>query len=469
MAVLGGTQLAFLGLASGMLHARLRRDAWERAASRSYQICALLYQEDEDEFRERANRTAAPIKSPTGALDGPDELLLSSGALAAFAFDGALIRVRDGRGNRISVPALHVRPAAAGLGGAPSEGEDARDLVIVRRQVRLRMSRFPQPLTVIVGWPLGPARHTLARVQRMLIGLSGLMLLITGPATLVMARRALSPLTDISQQADAYSVGELSRRLPGEKLGDEVGRLAVAFNRLLARLEDAFQREKRFTADAAHELRTPLTILRGEVELALREHPDSTARPTLQSLKEEIEHLEGLVANLLTLARSESVDGGIEAEPLSLLELSSEVIGRLSLLARQHEVGLEIAPESTDETVLGDPTTLRQAIFNLVHNAVRHSPPGSAVRIRVARLGNGAVLEVRDAGPGIPESALPHLFDRFFRTDASRTRYGGRGQGLGLGLAITRAVVQAHGGDVRAANLPGSGAQFTIRLPRFGD
>ena len=131
--------------------------------------------------------------------------------------------------------AAHGAGAAAVLGGAGEDREDARDLVIVRRQVRLRMSRFPQPLTVIVGWPLGPARATIVRVERMLLGLSGLMLLVTGPATLAMARRALAPLTDISRQADNYSAGDLSRRLPGEKLGDEVGRLAVAFNRLLAR------------------------------------------------------------------------------------------------------------------------------------------------------------------------------------------------------------------------------------------
>jgi heavy metal sensor kinase len=482
LTILGVTQLVFLGLASGALEARVEHDVWERASSRASQICALLQHEDRDEFADGADVPAPSRKGPLETLEGVDEILQSPGALAAFAFDGALISIRDGQGERIGLPALRrTMPIAASAGGPDAASEDAGNLVIAEKQVRVLTSHYAQPLKVIVGWPLGPAQRTLRRVEQMLVALTGLMLLLAGSVTFAMAGRALAPLTEISRQADAYSVGELSRRLPGGEHGDEVGRLAMAFNRLLARLEDAFQRERRFTADAAHELRTPLTILRGEVELALREHPESPApiRTTLGSLKEEIEHLEGLVANLLTLARSEAADVGIEAEAVSLLESSTEVIGRLSPLARVHGVGLDITPESTDERVLGDPTTLRQAIFNLVHNGVRHSPYGSTVQIRVARSHDGAVLEVLDAGPGIPDSALPHLFDRFFRTDPSRTRpsgphaseqwqRGNPGQGLGLGLAITRAVVQAHGGDVRAENLPGCGAKFTIRLPAFG-
>jgi signal transduction histidine kinase len=168
---------------------------------------------------------------------------------------------------------------------------------------------------------------------------------------------------------------------------------------------------------------------------------------------------------LLALARSEAAEAALAAEPVSLLELSCEVIGRLGHQARSQGVGLEVSPDSSDQTILGDPATLRQAIFNLVQNSVRHSPAGSTARIRVARLDGRAAVEVRDAGPGIPVAALPHLFDRFFRDDPARTRLSGQGQGVGLGLAITRAVVQAHGGDVRAENLPAGGAQFTILLP----
>jgi signal transduction histidine kinase len=207
------------------------------------------------------------------------------------------------------------------------------------------------------------------------------------------------------------------------------------------------------------------------VDLALRTHPESGApvRDTLLSLKEEIEHLETLVANLLTLARSESAGTSLDAEPVSLLELGSVTLGRLSPAAREQGVSLRIDPDSTDETVLGDPTTLGQAIFNVAQNGLRHSPPGSTLHLRVHRVDHRAVVEVRDAGPGIPESALPHLFDRFFRADSARTRLPGRGQGHGLGLAITRAVVEAHGGEVRAENLPAGGARFTITLPVLGE
>jgi heavy metal sensor kinase len=302
-------------------------------------------------------------------------------------------------------------------------------------------------------------------------GLGALTLLLGAFTTLALVRRALSPIDQIGRQARAYSVGNLALRLPGEEAGDEVGRMVAAFNELLGRLEAAFQRERRFTADAAHELRTPLTILRGEVELALSQCPASPepVRTALLSIREEIEHLESLVVNLLALARSETPDAALAAEPVSLLELSSEVIARIAHLAGSQGIGLEVSPDSVDPTVMGDSTTLRQALFNVVQNGVRHSPAGSTVRIRVSQQNGDGVVEVCDAGPGIPEAALPHLFDRFFRVDRARTRLADRGQGLGLGLAITQAVVQAHGGEVRVENLSGAGAKFTISLPVAGN
>jgi heavy metal sensor kinase len=473
LAILGVTQFVVMGLTSVVLSRAFRSDAEQHAAARAAQICALLEQEDQDEgFESSRDPGVASREAGGNQPDGADELLLSPGALAAFAFGGALIRIRDGTGERIGAPALLAAPPPLALGAsAGDETLDVGEVVIARRQVRLRWSRYRQPVTVSVGWSLEPGRRTLTRIRRTLAALGSLTLLIAGVLTLTLVGKALSPIERLSRQADAYSAGDLSHRLSGAESGDEVGRLVVAFNRLLARLEAAFMRERRFASDAAHELRTPLTILRGEVDLALRDDPDNgePARDTLLSLKEEIEHLETLVANLLALARSESVDASLDAEPVSLLELSSESLGRLSTPARSEGVVLRIDPESTDATVLGDATTLRQAILNVVQNGVRHSPRGSTLRIRVRRIGSRAVVEVCDAGPGIPESALPHLFDRFFRVDSARTRLPGRGQGHGLGLSITRAVVEAHGGEVRAENLPTGGARFTILLPAVGE
>jgi heavy metal sensor kinase len=478
LAILGSTQLALMGLTCLVLRHVLWRDATGRAAARAAQIVALLKHEDQEEASETPPySTGSP--GPAGAspaaerLDGADELLLSPGALAAFSFDGALIHLRDGRGRLVRMPALLAAPpdSAAGrsdpirrAGSFPVDA-DVQDVMIAREQVRLRRSRLPQPLTVTVGWPLAHARRTLTRVAMVMAGLGAVTLLLGVLTTFALVGRALSPIERVSRLADAYSAGDLSRRLPGEEAGDEIGRMVVAFNRLLERLDAAFQRERRFTADAAHELRTPLTILRGEVELALRQYADGPIRATLCSAKEEIEHLETLVANLLALARSESSQPALEAEPVSLLELSSDVIGRLGHLAGSQGVRLEVSPDSTDQMALGDPTTLRQAIFNVVQNGVRHAPEGSTVQVRVSALNGRVLVEVRDAGPGIPEAAMPHLFDRFFRADPARTRLPGRGQGLGLGLAITQAVVQAHGGAVHAENLPAGGAKFTIALP----
>jgi heavy metal sensor kinase len=484
LAILGAAQVALIGLTSFALGRVLRTDAQKNAEVRAAQICALLEREDSEEVLEATLRASSTLRRVEHDVpDGADELLLSPGALTAFSFGGAVIRIRDAAGARVGARALlsgtALAPPGAGRpvsAGSVPELEEANDrdlqqLVIARRPVHLRRSRFPQPLTVSVGWSLGPGQRTLEGIRRTLAALGGFTLLLAGIVTLVLVGRALSPIERLSRQANAYSVGDLSRRLPGEGGRDEVGRLVGAFNRLLSRLEDAFARERRFAADAAHELRTPLTILRGEVDLALREHPEARApvRDMLLSLKEEIERLEILVANLLALARSESVEASLDATPVSLLELSSETLGRLSAPARAQRVSLRIDPGSTDETVLGDPTTLRQAILNVVQNGVRHSPPGSTLRVRIGRRDSRAEVEVSDAGPGIPESALPHLFDRFFRVDPARTRLPGRGQGHGLGLAITRAVVEAHGGEVRAENLPTGGARFTILLPVMGE
>jgi heavy metal sensor kinase len=473
LAVLVGTQLALMAIGYLVVRHTLWRSAQERAAARAAEICGVLAQEDREQILEVRRGQISDQKRTAGPMrDGSDELLLSPGALAAFAFDGALIRIRDGSGARVGVSALVVASQAStvALTGLADPTEDVRDVMIAREHVRLSQSRYRQPLSVAVAFSLGPAQHTLARVGLVLSGIGLLTLLLAVPATFALVGRTLSPIERISRQAEAYSAGDLSLRLPGEESADEVGRMVVAFNRLLGRLEAAFQRESRFTSDAAHELRTPLTILRGEVELALREQPDSTAsiRATLHSLKEEIERLEGLVGNLLTLARSETAQAALDAEPVSLLELSSEVIGRLAYLARSQDVRLEVSPDSTDQTVLGDPATLRQALFNVVQNALRHSPRGSSVRLRIFEDSGHATVEVCDTGPGIPEAAIPHLFDRFFRADPARSRLSERGQGLGLGLAITRAVVQAHGGEVCAENRPLRGAKFTITLPASG-
>jgi heavy metal sensor kinase len=435
-----------MGLTYAVLRHSLWRDAERYAMVRATNIAERMEHEDQE--------------------SEPEKWLLSPGALAKFSADGAVIRLHDAQDMPVPLPT----PADAALVPSPGATDpplDPHDMAIARRQVRLQQARYASPLTVSVGWPLTPAHRTLGRVGLVLVGLAGPTLLLGVLITFALVGRALSPIERISRLADAYSAGDLSRRLPGGEAGDEVGRMVVAFNRLLERLEAAFQRERRFTSDAAHELRTPLTILRGEVELALRNHPDGPepVRATLHSIKEEIEHLEGLVTNLLALARSETAQAALGAEPISLLELSSDVIGRLGHLARTQGVGIELSPDSTDQTVMGDPFTLRQAIFNVVQNGLRHSPAGGTVCVRVAGVDGHAVVEVQDGGPGIQEAALPHLFDRFFRADAARTRLPGRGQGLGLGLAITRAVVQAHGGAVRAENLPAGGAKFTISLP----
>lgn len=243
---------------------------------------------------------------------------------------------------------------------------------------------------------------------------------------------------------------------------DDLARLARAFNELLDRLESAHGTQQRFLADASHELRTPLTVLRGEIEVALRrERPAADYRDVLESSREEIERLSRLTENLLALARSDAGEALTAAEPVELGALCEKVRASLAARAAAAEVSIEIqAPEPL--WVTGDALALERICWNLADNALRYSPAGETVTLRLERAGASASLQVEDEGLGISAEHLPHLFERFYRVDKARARQDG---GAGLGLAIVKALVTAHGGEVRVASTVGKGSVFTVLLP----
>ena len=278
-----------------------------------------------------------------------------------------------------------------------------------------------------------------------------------------LAGRVLSPVKAIARKAREIRADRLSERLPVENPGDEIGQLAAAFNDTLSRLEESFERLRRFTADASHELRTPLTSMRSVGEVALQNPSDSTScREAIGSMLEEIQRVTQLVDNLLTLARGDSGKAKLTPCPLDLSALVGEVVEELGVLAEEKSQVLSTALQPAPTPAV-DRLTLRQAISNVLHNAIQNTPGDGRIEVRTGRVGNGQVaIDIIDNGPGIPEAERARVFERFYRLDKARSRTEG---GFGLGLAIAQWAVELNGGTIGFQDKEGSGAWCRIVLP----
>jgi heavy metal sensor kinase len=278
-----------------------------------------------------------------------------------------------------------------------------------------------------------------------------------------LVRRALRPVERIAHNAEAITQHNLSQRLPVMHTGDELERLSLSLNHMISRLEDAIQSSKRFVADASHELRTPLTVLRGELEsLAQDEQLKLPTREALGSMLEEVDRLAEIVEALLALSRLDAGEGQAESVRFNLFELAATTADQMGLLAEDKNI--TITREGAQEvTVEGDRARLKQVIVNLLDNAIKYTPNGGSVELRITRDDGYAVLDVADNGVGIPPEALPHVFKRFYRADDSRSR--GQG-GVGLGLSIVKSICAAHRVTVEVDSHPGRGSRFRLRFPQ---
>lgn len=276
-----------------------------------------------------------------------------------------------------------------------------------------------------------------------------------------LAGRTLSPIALMTNQAKRISAESLSERLPVAEPQDELGQLAMVFNDTFSRLEHSFDQLRRFAIDASHELRTPLTAIRATGEVALREpRSDSEYRETIGSMLEEVESLTQLVENLLLLSRSDKKIINANLQPTDAAALVRNVIEMIGVLAEEKNQHFQIdAPFPVP--ILADSALLRQAFGNLLDNAIKYSPTGSEIRVAVTSRGDQAIIEISDSGPGIPVEHQPHLFERLYRVDKSRSREMG---GYGLGLAITRWIVEAHHGRVELESAEGKGSTFRVVL-----
>jgi heavy metal sensor kinase len=289
-------------------------------------------------------------------------------------------------------------------------------------------------------------------------------LLIAWVAGYALARRALSPIEKMAREAQEITPDKLHARLPVDDADDELGQLARVFNETLARLEQAFEQLRRFTSDASHELRTPLAMIRSVGEVGLQKDGSRAEyRDIIGSMLEEVNRLTSLIDNLLTISRADSGHIQLHRTRVSMLGLAREAAALFEILTEEKSQTLSVAGDDTAE-VDGDPIFLRQALVNMIHNAVKYSPIGEAISVDIRNCGGDRVLiEIKDKGPGIPPEDQPNVFDRFYRVDKARWRESG---GAGLGLSIAKWAVEAHGGAVSLQSELNKGCTFRITLPR---
>ncbi len=358
-----------------------------------------------------------------------------------------------------------------------SEGEDARGILTtdpgfttvnieeagdVRLLTRPVARNGQAVATVRAGEPLESVDRALEGLSRTFLIVGSITLLLGAGAGYLLAARTAGPLRRMSQIAGKIDAGELSLRMQTSGPRDEVRRLAESFNHMLERLEDAFSRQRSFVSDASHELRTPLTVVRGQLEVLARQpepQAEDIERVSAQ-VSAAVARMERLVDDLLLLART---DEGIKLRRDSVALkpfLRDQLEGFEAVADRSFQLGQ--VPEGR---VLIDEDRIGQVVSNLLVNAVEHTDDGGTISVSAESRGNRVSVRVDDDGPGIPEAERVRVFDRLHRTDSSRSRRAG---GSGLGLAIARALVEAHGGAIRASASPLGGARIEFELPGFG-
>ena len=316
---------------------------------------------------------------------------------------------------------------------------------------------------VLVATPMDTTEATLSRVRMLLLWSTPVVLLLASLGGYWISRRALAPVDEITRAARVIGIQSLSQRLAVPTSGDEIQRLSETWNGMLARLEAAVKRLSQFTADASHELRTPIALIRTTAELTLRrERSPETYREALRQVLLESERTTRLVEDLLLLARADAGLPSLPLERLELIPLVRDVCQQGQILAGARQ--LEISAEIPDEPVFveaNDPA-LRRMLLLLLDNAVKYTPSGGRIILSVDRGPAGATVAVSDTGIGIPETALPHVFERFYRVDESRNRDAG---GTGLGLSIAKWIAERHHASLEAESVLGQGSVFRIRFP----
>lgn len=386
--------------------------------------------------------------------------------------DGGLLAATSELGGRRLAENLDLGAAPLfddGMLKARLEGTEYDPAGVETAAVRIANRTDGADYTLVVGTGLSPIAEALATLRHLMFALTPLLLLLSAVGGLGLARRALAPVVSLADQARQMGADRLSRRLEVPNPDDELGHLAATFNELLDRIELAFERMRRFVADASHELRTPVSIMKSGIDVALTEPVSADeSLEALVTMREEVSRLKRLVDDMFVLARADAGDGSmVTRERVAVVETVVASVRAVESLGIRHNVAVRHGRRPKVEALcLGDRGRLEQVLLNLLTNATQYTEAGGEVVVDVdlvERDGHAtARVSVTDNGPGIPEQHRDAVFERFFRMDRARKR--GKG-GSGLGLPIARWIAEAHGGSITLAEARGGGCIFTLTLP----
>jgi heavy metal sensor kinase len=376
--------------------------------------------------------------------------------------DGAVLYRNDRLGSRSIGGASTSDEGVGGYSQRSGALSDGTRVVMVSRRHLLE----GRPILIRLAQSEEPVWHALDRFLIAAGLMFPVMIAASAAAGYRVSRRILAPIQSIAGRAERITSSRLHERIPVQGTGDELDHLAEVFNRTLARLDDSFRQLRQFTSDASHELRTPLAAIRAIGEVGLEQDGSKQEyRELVGSMLEEVTRLTRLVDDLLMISRGDSGAIQLSCSAVGVLNLTRDTVALLEPLAEEKEQRLLLSGDA-GAIVQADAVLLRQALVNIVHNAIKYSPKGATIALEVKwEPADSVVVSVRDEGPGIAPEHAARIFDRFYRVDSGRSREAG---GSGLGLAIAQWVVQAHQGSVAVHSAPGDGSVFRITLPVSG-
>ena len=420
----------------------------------SYWFTRLSYEQQIDaDLFSIAQQTSQPLQDDIIGLGGIDPTVLTATnvLLTLVGANGQEVQVPGEKVNIvIGSPELMVARTQLGYSARNAEASNGQMYRVIAVPLGIDSARF----ALVLATPLDSVDALLTRLRTLLLVTGVIFVIAAAGLGYVSGRSTVRPVRELADAAaHVTQTGEL--RPVGAYADNELGDLARSFDTMMVSLESSRDRQKRLIADAGHELRTPLTSMRTNVELLVADEqsgmlPSGARTEILGDVAAQLGEFTSLVADLVQLSRDES--SGPVNEPTEL----ADVVDRAVVRARRRSHAQAFDVDLTPCTVLGEPDSLERAILNLVDNAIKFSPEGGTVHVHLA----DGVLTVADDGPGIAKEDLPHVFDRFYRSDKSRNT-----PGTGLGLSIVAHTIAAHGGEVSAANRPKGGAVFTVKLP----
>ncbi len=399
------------------------------------------------------------------AQDGPEGRKALKDELREYAYGlgrGGRLRVADAQGLLFASPGMEqpMQPHHHFAQLRPwREWIEGRSYLLLRQNVEVAGT----PYDVTMAVQTSDFDRTLTRGSVLIFATAPIFLAIAAFGGWWMSRRALDPVDRMTQAARSIGAQDLSKRLYVPPTRDELARLAETLNDMLARLESAFKKVTQFTADASHELRTPIAVMRTSAELALRKsRGEDEYRATLSQILHETDKVSQLIENLLALARADSGAAHLRMDRTDISAIVAEACEKSKLLAAEKGLALSRNGASGPLWVQADADSIERLFMILLDNAVKYTPTGGRIDVKLGTENGFATAEIRDSGIGISAEDMPHIFDRFYRADRARTREHG---GVGLGLAIGKWIAEAHGGEIQAESEPPKGSAFRVRIP----